>query len=267
MGVCRMIVESIKEFIELYSNGYSNEKVLNLDFKSKRLYGELLDYAFSNPNDTNLYNLISDVYKFRFKGMKIDETNAYQYFVMTFNPNQNKCSAKYKTKIGELYLNGDVVPQDYEKALKWFLEDEGRRSPNTLFNLGYMYYYGLGTDFDFEKAQSYFEECVKSQYHQAYYFYACCNYYGFGIESNYDVAFEYFQKTIASHSIYQAESQYYLGLCFLNGYGTEPNYYKAIELFHESASSNYTLAIDKLKELGFGTNVEFDIQKYEKTNL
>ena len=253
-----MIVDNIKDFINLYLNEYAGSNISNLEFCDPRLYGELLDYCFSEALESNFVNMVKDIYKYHLEKKNKEVAGAYNYYILEYSSKKN-C----KTKIGELYLYGSVVPKDYKKALHWFLLDEERRSPNTLYYLGYMYYKGLGMEVDYQKAFEYFSASGKAKYTSAYLWLGSCYLHGHGVEQNYNFAYKYFQLGNYSFSADKDEICYYLGLCLENGYGVEKDFIKAIEFYYESAGKKYAKAIERLKELGFGINNSFNINKYE----
>lgn len=259
-----MKVISINEFVELYLSEYNGSNMLSLDFIDKKMYGDLLDYFLSNCDNSQLYKLIKDIYFYRFKGMKTPQSYAYNYVVEEFNPNRK--SSRYLTKIGELYYDGDVVKQDYKKAFIYFLKDESRNSPNTLYYLGYMYYSGLGTTVDYDKAFYYLSLSSKANYHMAYKWLGYCYFDGLGTNQNHEEAFVLFQKALSSPLYNKRDVKYYVGLCFENGYGVEKNFGKAIEFYYDSLEEGYSPASKKIKSLGFGENVSFDIAetKYQE---
>jgi TPR repeat protein len=46
--------------------------------------------------------------------------------------------------LGNIYLGGEGVIVDYQKALKWYKMAAAEGHPEAQFNLGWMYYYGRG---------------------------------------------------------------------------------------------------------------------------
>lgn len=257
-----MIVNNIEEFIKYYLEQFNGTRVVELDFVDKKLYGTLLDYCFDNKEDNTLYQMIKDIYLNRFKGKKTDESYAYNYFVQECNPNQNKYSPKYKTKIGELYFYGAFLPKSYEKSFKWFLSDAERKSSNTMYFLGYMYYYGLYVKRDYDKAYEYLSMSFANNYYPSYYLMACCYFYGHGVEVDYEKAYSVLTQTINSNSYDKEEARYLLGLCYENGWGVEQNIHMAIDYYLTSAKGGYSKAVEKITELGFSLNTYLDIKEY-----
>ena len=258
-----MVVNNIHDFIKFYNEEYSGQNVSELRFSDKELYGELLDFCFENSEDDSLYIMIKDIYQYRLKSLNTDESTAYFYYVSECKPIKAKYSGKYKTKIGELYLYGIVLPENNEKALKWFLLDEERQSANTLHYLGYMYYNGLAVDCDYAKAFNYFSLSSKAKYKESYKWMGYCYFYGYGVEQNYNYAYKYFLLAIYSLAKNKSDAEYHMGLCNEHGYGVEKDFYKAIDLYYMAAISDHSGAIKKLQEHKFGINNSINVIEIE----
>ena len=55
--------------------------------------------------------------------------------------------------IGEIYLRGSGVEQDYSKALEWFKLGTDQKDSNSYYSLGTIYHKGLGVEQDFGEAR------------------------------------------------------------------------------------------------------------------
>ncbi|MFX9912184.1 tetratricopeptide repeat protein, partial [Acinetobacter baumannii] len=49
-----------------------------------------------------------------------------------------------QAKLGELYVEGQVVPQDYKKAFEWYSKAAQQENDEAQFTVGMMYYKGEG---------------------------------------------------------------------------------------------------------------------------
>lgn len=67
-----------------------------------------------------------------------------------------------KSRLGRIYLSGDHVPQDFDKAFKWFLDAAVEGDPIAQYEVGQRYYKGQGTDQDNVKAYLWFAVAQKS---------------------------------------------------------------------------------------------------------
>lgn len=260
-----MKVKTIEEFSKLYCSEYNGSKVFELDFEDGKMYGLLLEQFISNSNDLSLYNMIKDIYLYRFKGMKKPETYAYNYVIEEYNPENT--NSKYLTRIGELFLNGEVFERNYQKAFEFFLRDEHRQSPNTMYYLGYFYYKGITTEVDYEKAFKYLYSSSEQHYYLAYKWLGLCYFYGQGVETKFEKAFTLFQKAIHSPLYNKGDVKYYVGLSYQYGYGIDKNIYKAVEHYYDSFKEGYQPAKDELLSLGFGLDVSFEKLEFKEDNI
>jgi hypothetical protein len=64
-------------------------------------------------------------------------------------------STTSQTQLGELYLSGSGVKQDYGEAMQWFLK-ASKSSDRANYNIGKIYEKGLGVPVDLEKARSFY---------------------------------------------------------------------------------------------------------------
>ena len=61
-------------------------------------------------------------------------------------------NAGAQTTLGELYLNGEAVPQNYAEALKWFRKAADQGDAQGQYDLGYSYDSGKGVPQDYAEA-------------------------------------------------------------------------------------------------------------------
>ena len=73
--------------------------------------------------------------------------------------------------LGEMYLNGDGVSQDYTQARKWFEEaaddDLWHNDAQAQYNLGIIYRDGLGVPEDSEKAIEWLRKAAEKGHEEA----------------------------------------------------------------------------------------------------
>ncbi len=56
-------------------------------------------------------------------------------------------------RLGDMYMDGDGVRQDYAEALKWFKLSADQGNPDAQWRLGLLYYSGEGVRQDYAKAK------------------------------------------------------------------------------------------------------------------
>ena len=59
---------------------------------------------------------------------------------------------KAQSSLAYLYIEGDGVPQNDEKAFYWVKKAAAQEDIYAMYNLGYLYWSGKGTSQDYEKA-------------------------------------------------------------------------------------------------------------------
>jgi len=60
--------------------------------------------------------------------------------------------ANAQYEVGAKYYKGDVFPQDYSQAARWFRKAAEQGHPTSQFNLGYLYEHGEGVAQDYVQA-------------------------------------------------------------------------------------------------------------------
>ena len=65
-------------------------------------------------------------------------------------------------RLGECYLEGDVVPKDAEEAFQWFQKSAELGNPAAVNMVGRCYMDGNGVEQDREKGISVFSEGIRS---------------------------------------------------------------------------------------------------------
>ena len=59
---------------------------------------------------------------------------------------------KAQSRLAYFYIEGDGVPQDYEKAFYWVTKAAAQGCIYSEYNLGYLHWSGKGTLKDYEKS-------------------------------------------------------------------------------------------------------------------
>jgi len=69
--------------------------------------------------------------------------------------------ARAQFKLGEMYDNGEGVPQDYAEAMKWWRKAAEQGVPEAQHNLGVMYDNGRGVPQDYAEAMQWYRKAAK----------------------------------------------------------------------------------------------------------
>src|SRR6185503_2309243 len=68
--------------------------------------------------------------------------------------------AKAQSRLGDLYRDGQGVPQNYTKARQWYEQAAAQGNAWAQSNLGWMYAKGEGVPQDYEKARLWMEQAA-----------------------------------------------------------------------------------------------------------
>lgn len=145
--------------------------------------------------------------------------------------------------LGDMYLNGDGVKQNYDEALRYLRRAANAGNAIAQNNLAYMYANGKGVERDYEKA---FEWGMKSAMQgnaQAQLSMAGAYKRGEGVERDYEKAFEWTEKAAMQGD---AVAQNELGIAYELGEGVEQDYNKAIEWYQKAAAQGFQIAQQNL---------------------
>jgi len=133
-----------------------------------------------------------------------------------YNELANKKSPEALVELGNMYLRGEGITQDYAQAFNNFQEAANLGYAPALCRLALMYQKGIGKDQNFSKAFELYDLAAKKGDVGGYYGAGYLMYKGFGVTQNYDKALEYFQKGADKND---ARCEYMLACHELAGYG------------------------------------------------
>ena len=171
--------------------------------------------------------------------------------------------------LGQIYLEGTGVPNDYQKARKLFesaiLDDEhygdgysGQLKDNALCYLGVIYRDGLGVEADRAKALDYLMQSTHNGYGPTISYYELGNLYF--SENKYEEALKYYREAKSNSfdnvtdgkytwlNEISTKACYKLGLIYDEGLGVEKNTNKAVDYMTEAASRGSDEAKKYLQE-------------------
>ena len=114
--------------------------------------------------------------------------------------------------LGNLYYDGDGVPQSYSEAVKWYRKSAEQGYAYAQYNLGICYEYGNG------------------------------------VPQSYSEAVRWYRKSAEQGN---AGAQNGLGLCYYEGNGVPQSYSEAVNWYRRAADQGYQDAKDALKRLGY----------------
>ncbi len=127
-------------------------------------YGQALKWSRLGAAQDEVYSIywLGIMHKYGF-GMKPDDAEAQTYFDrLLAKAEQNDADAQ--NIVGQMYHDGDGVPQDFEDAKRWYLLASEQGNPYASLNLGYMYEWGIGVPGDFDIAADWYALSIEQGY-------------------------------------------------------------------------------------------------------
>ena len=99
--------------------------------------------------------------------------------------------------LGDMYLNGDGVQQDYDEARRYLTRAANAGNAVAQGNLAYMYANGIGVTKDYNKAVEWYKKSAMQGYAPAQNALGIAYELGKGVEQDYNKAIEWYQKAAA----------------------------------------------------------------------
>lgn len=160
--------------------------------------------------------------------------------------------------LGEKYFEGIDVSQDYEEAMKWFMQAAGKEDCTALNWVGYMYFYGYGVPLDYNEALKWFTKAADQNSSYAQYYIGLI-YQSESFGNNDDEAFKWMLKAADQN---YASAQNSVGNMYYCGKGTEKDYEKAFFYFLKSAEQgNASAQYNTGLMYEYGKGVEINLEK------
>ena len=141
------------------------------------------------------------------------------------------------TLLGELYLNGQGVPQDIKQAASWFELAAEQGDPEAQFSLGLLYARGRGVEPDLTKAIALFTKAAKSGQKNAQFNLAYMALQGQGLRRDLTRALDLFTKS-ANQGL--PDSQYALASLYQSDLFPLPKLEQASYWMHKAAKNGFT---------------------------
>lgn len=119
-----------------------------------------------------------------YKGIGTVRNPLKAFTYLDYAAKNGKSSPESNRALGEFYILGEVVPQNYQKAVKWYSESAKSGDSDAQLELGYLYFVGKGVEQDFEKSFELFEKAALNNYNMAQYNLGIMWYTGNGTETS-----------------------------------------------------------------------------------
>lgn len=154
-----------------------------------------------------------------------DYTTAFK----ELGPLAEKGNAVAQLHLGDMYLNGQGVPQNSAEALKWYRKSAENGNPAASNYLGRMYYHGHGVEQSYSEAAKWYERAADQGGEGALTELGLMYYKGQGVRQSYREAAKWYQMAAKAGS---PLAQYNLGVMYLDGRGITQDYIQAHALFN-----------------------------------
>ena len=155
-------------------------------------------------------------------------------------------NTKAQYALGNIYYNGNGVPQDYAEAVAWYRKAPEQGDMKAQHNLGNMYYYGKGVPQDYAEAVKWYRKSAEQGDSYAQNNLGNMYYNGEGLQQNYSEAMRWYLKAAAQGEKY---AQHILGVMYANAYGVQQDYAEAMKWYRKSAEQGFAPAQSNLGEM------------------
>ena len=221
--------------------------------------------------EKNEYDLLFILGKLYHEGFGVSQNFdlAYENYTKSIKKSNNDMAKAYSmNNLGSMFLLGEGVIKDIDKALEYFQRSAELGNDTAMLNLGLLYFNGELVDRDYQVAFEYFNNAAtkfngKSLNMLGYY-------YEVGLLGNQDIskAIECYKKSYENNFV---KAAYNCARFFENGIGVPTNYEEAFKLYKIAADADIPFALLKVSDCyskGMGT--ERDLNKsceaYERFN-
>ena len=154
--------------------------------------------------------------------------------------------AKAQSKLGDLYYNGQGVPQDYTQAADWYRKAAEQGNAAAQAHLGFAYYKGQGVPLDYAQAATWSRKAAEQGNAGAKVTLGLLYGRGQGVPQNYAQANFWFQEAAEQGD---ATAQFNLGISYYDGIGVLKDHAQAALWFRKAAAQGNAGAQEKLDEI------------------
>ena len=144
-------------------------------------------------------------------------------------------------RVGTLYAQGDVVPQDAPQAVKWFRLGAERGSALAESRLGEMYYLGRGVPKDYGQAFTWFQQSAQNGDVFGERDLGFAYLQGVGVAKDGPKAVEWLRKAADRGD---PDGQDLLALCYASGTGVQPDEAQAVQLYEKAVEKGSVAALN-----------------------
>jgi TPR repeat protein len=178
-------------------------------------------------------------------GRAAHDRGDWQTTLKLLQPLADQGNAEAEDKIGDVYGNGQAVPQDYVEAVKWYRKAADQGNADAQTDLCSMYYKGHGVPQDYAEAVQWCRKAADQGNAQAQFGLGQMYYQGKGVPQNYAEAVQWCRKAADQGN---AQAQFLLGSMYEEGLAVQ----------HESGILPPTLTNDHVNAADFHQDALID---------
>lgn len=212
--------------------------------------------------EENEYDLLFILGKLYHDGLGVNQNFdlAYENYTKSINKSNNDMAKAFSmNNLGSMFLLGEGVRKDIDKALDYFERSAELGNDTAMLNLGLLYFNGELIDRNYQVAFEYFNNAATKFNGKS--FNMLGYYYEVGLLGNQDVskAIECYKKSYENGFV---KAAYNCARFFENGIGVPTNYEEAFKLYKIAADADIPFALLKVSACyskGMGT--ERDLNK------
>jgi len=239
-AVCMITTFSISAFPSISQSESTDEQIKKaIEYKKSKDYQKAL--AILTPlakqgNPIAQHNL-GEMYHFG-EGVAKDDKEAEKWFRKSAE--QGNADGEFKLKL--------LMAFTPKKLLKMLKEDAVKGDPWRQYELGYKYDFGEGVPQDYEKAAKWYRKSAEQGVHLAQYNLGTLYEYGYGVQQDLKEAMRWYRKA-AEQGMAGAQSN--IGRMYGQGRGVDQNYTEAEKWLRKAAEQGYAKAQNGLAQMYF----------------
>jgi uncharacterized protein len=172
-------------------------------------------------------------------GADAAERGDFATALQLWQPLANQGDPRAQQSLGNMYANGQGVPQDDAEAVKWFRKAADQGDPYAQFNLGNMYAEARGVPQDDAQAVKWFRKAADQGDPGAQYNLGVTYQRGQGVPQDYAEAIKWYRRAADQD---HASAQTNLGYMYAEGQGVPQDYVSAHMWFSVSSAQGNQLA-------------------------
>jgi WD40 repeat protein/TPR repeat protein len=167
-------------------------------------------------------------------------------FLCNLATTKNPVNAQAMLEIGKLYMTGEGLPRDPEKAVAWLEKSADTGSDAAMFYLGRIYLYGIGIPENYNKAYQWFKRGGDAGNFSALNGLGALYSNGYGVSQDLSKAFDAFQRSAAAGNVL---AMYNLAKSYDDGEGVTQDSIKACAWYQNAADAGNAMAMTNLGKL------------------